>query len=436
MSLIHKQELSTLHEVHISNICPGIDLTCIHTDKFKTGVMSINLISALSRASAASSALLPRVLRRGSSDHPDMDSIASALDDLYGSNIEPIVRKKGELHCIGLHIDFPDEFYIPGTGNILEDTFSLAGEILLSPSMRGGLLKVDYIDSERKNLIDDIRASINDKRGYAIDRLLEEMCSEEAYSVSRLGSEKEAREITPDSLTAHYRSIIAESKVELLFCGSAEPSRVESTLRAALHNLLEHRNAMIPETNVILAPPEGSPKNITETLDVSQGKLAMGFRLGKDLKTTLDYPAVMVFNSIYGSGVTSKLFVNVREKLALCYYASSMIDKHKSIMIVSSGIDFQNRDVALDEILVQLDHVKKGQVSESELTSAKSSVTTSIKSAMDRPSGLMELYFDSSVSAQRYDPETLCDAVESVTLDSVVETSSDIELDTVYFLRN
>ena len=423
-----------MHTVDTRCISPGINLTCINTDKFKIGCASINLISGLRRGVAAGTALLPRVLRRGSVEHPDMERVSSALDDLYGSRVEPIVRKKGELHNIGLYIDFPDERYIPGEGDLLEKTASLAGGLLLSPVMSDGLFRGDYVESEKKNLIDDIRASINDKRGYAVDRLLEEMCANEAFGVNRLGSEQEARTITPESLTARYHELISNTNIELLYCGAAEPARVADALSAALRGLPARTDVKPPETQVVLYPAHDAPVRITERLDVSQGKLTAGFRLGKAMITAPDYPALMVFNAIFGSGVTSKLFLNVREKLALCYYASSIVDKNKGIMIVSSGVDFANFEVALAEIMAQLDCVRNGDVSDFELVSAKRSVVTAIKSAMDRPSGLMDLYFDSIVSSVRYDPNDLCGLVESITLDRVVETASEIKADTIYFL--
>ena len=424
-----------MHTVHVGSVFPGVNLTCVQTDKFKTGCLSINLISSLSHNTAAQLALMPRVLRRGSDELADMERISSALDDLYGARIEPTVRKKGELHCVGFHVDFPDGRFIPDGSLLLEKTVSLASGILLSPVMQDNLMRQDYIDSEKKNLIDDIRAGINDKRSYSIDRLLENMCENEAYSINRLGSEADAGAITPESLTAQYRKQLTDSKVELLYCGSADPARVTDALHSALHSLPGRKDLKTPETEIVLYPPHDTPRRISETLDVSQGKLAAGFRLGKAMRNVPDYPAMMVFNAVYGSGVTSKLFVNVREKLALCYYASSIIDKHKGVMVVSSGVEFSKFDIALDEIVAQLGHVKRGDISTDELLSAKRSITTSIQSAMDRPSGLLELYFDSSLAAVRYDPDKLCDMVSAVTLERVVEVASEIEMDTVYFLR-
>jgi len=348
----------------------------VKTGKFKTGCVTVNLISGLSRETAALSALLPRVLRRGCTELPDMEQIAAALDELYGARVEPLVRKKGELHCVGFYADFPDERFIPTGESILEETAGLVCKLLLTPVMRDGVFRADYVESEKNNLIDDIRAAINDKRGYSIDRLLEEMCAGEAYGVNKHGGEDEAAAITPESLTAHYRKLITDARIEVFYCGSAEHVRVESAIRKALSDLPERAETHPLKTEVILYPGESSPRRFTENLDVTQGKLTVGFRLGKAMENP-DYPAFLVFSSLYGGSVTSKLFMNVRERLSLCYYASSVLDKHKGIMIVASGVEFSKFDTALGEILVQLENVKKGDVSDWEFTSAKRYVITS-----------------------------------------------------------
>jgi len=391
------------------------------------------MLSKLDREKAAANALLPRVLRRGSANLPDMESISAALDDLYGVRIEPVIRKKGEVHCIGFYADFPDDRYIPGGESVLEKAVVIVGDILLDPYMYEGNLCSDYTESEKSNLIDDIRAAINDKRGYAIDRLLEEMCKDEAFGVGKLGSEDSAQKITNIILTKHYYELIENSRIEIFYCGSADPERVKKVVESTFKGLPERRNAEIPETEIIYSPPGDQPRRFKEELDVSQGKMTIGFRMGNTMKAP-DYPALMLFNALYGGSVSSKLFLNVRERLSLCYYASSMIDKHKGIMLVSSGLDISNFDIAFDEIIAQLEEVKNGNISDWELTSAKRSIITSIKSAFDRPGGLEELYFDSVIYTFHYDPVKLSDMIEATTLERVVSVASGIKTDSIYLL--
>jgi len=391
------------------------------------------LLCGLEKETAGANALLSRVLRRGSASLPDMESITAALDDLYGVRIEPIIRKKGEIQCIGFYVDFPDDRYIPGGESIAESAVKILADILLSPCLQEGLLREDYIESEKSNLIDDIRAGINDKRGYSVDRLLEEMCAGEAFGVSKLGDEERVREITCKSLTEHYYNIIANSRIEILYCGSISPQRVDAMIRHAFSGLSDRTEPNIPKTDVVYDPHLNEPRRFSETLDVTQCKLVAGFRIGDAMKTP-DYPAFMMFNALYGGSVSSKLFLNVRERLSLCYYASSMLDKHKGIMLVTSGVEFSNAEIALNEILAQLENIKSADITELEFTSAKRSIMTSIRSALDRSGGLEELYFDSVLSAVTYNPAELCSMIDDVTVERVIKASSGIKLDSVYLL--
>ena len=185
-------------------LMPGVMLTCVRTEKFKTGCLSISLLTQLSRDCAPSSAIIPRVLRRGTALYPDMEAISRELDELYGARIVPTVRKKGELQALGFYSDFADDAFLPGGERILQKLFSLAGEILLRPATRGGLLIPDYVNSEKEKLLDEIRAQVNDKRSYSMQRLFELMCFGEAYAVNRLGNEDEAESITYRKLTRTY----------------------------------------------------------------------------------------------------------------------------------------------------------------------------------------------------------------------------------------
>ena len=397
--------------------------------------MSVSLVTGLNHGDAAMNALIPRVLRRGCEAASDIYQISSALDELYGARIEPFVRKKGELQCIGFFCDFPDDRYLPGDDNLLEATIGLMGSILLKPDMTGGYLRPDYVESEKSILIDDIRAAINDKSGYVIDRLLASMCTGEPFGINKLGSEADVPSITPETLTQQYKKLLSSARIEIIYCGVASPERVKKSVIAAFGAIPPRGIIDPPQTVIIDKPAFEAPRRFDEEMDVTQGKLAIGYRIGRVSNTPPDYPALMVFNSIFGSGATSKLFLNVREKLSLCYYVSSMTERHKEIMIVSSGVDEANFDTALNEIRVQLDNMKNGDFSDADLTISKRLVASGLKAAFDRAESIEGFYFDSRIAASSYDPMQLCDKVSMVTFDDIVSLSSAITIDTIYCLK-
>ena len=422
-----------MHTVTQRRIKPAVNLTCISTDKFKTGLITVNLITQLDPSTASKNALLPRVLRRGTAIHPDMESLASYLDELYGASLSPVVRKFGELHSIGFSASFVDDDFIPGKSSVLENICDLLGEILLSPATRGGLLLAKYVDSEKKNLIDDIRAAINDKRRYSVDRLIEQMCSGEAYGTNSLGTESDVASINALSLTKHYRKLIESSQIEIFYCGAADIQRVESALTSAFEALPRSVINVPPSTDVIFAPPD-DVRNFADILDVNQGKMTLGFRIGDFMKAP-NYPALSLFNAIYGGSVTSKLFINVREKLSLCYYANSILDVFKGIMIVASGVEPDSFQRAYDEMIAQLDAVKNGEITDWEFTSAKRYIVNAIRARLDRQSSLEALYFEFALLGVMFSPEEYAGLCDGVTFDEVVNVARSVKLDSIYYLK-
>jgi len=413
-------------------VMPDVELICVKTDKFKTGYFSVTLLRNLRKETASKTALLPYVLRRGCSKYPNMESISAALDELYGASIDPVVRALGEVQSIGFACGFADDRYLPDGETILEKVIGLVGEILLDPATRAGTFDSEYVISERKNLCDRIRSLINDKRSYSIARLKELMCDNEHYGVDRFGTLKTAERITKLALTRHYRSVIASSQIKLFYCGSADIDRVEAAVLAAFRTLPRSEREEDVATQIKIDCAE--TRFFTEELDVSQGKLAMGFRLGPIMYHP-DYAAIAIFNAVFGGSVTSKLFVNVREKLSLCYYAGSGTDRRKGVMLVSSGIDFDKYQTALTEIITQLDACRNGEITEEELSSAKKYVITMLRSLLDSAGGLEDYWLGQSIDGLTYGPEEYAALAEDVTVEDITAIAQSVVLDSVYFLR-
>lgn len=421
-------------ELSRTELMPGVFLSYLYSDKFKTACLSATLLCQLRRDTASMNALTPFVLRRGTTRYPDMEQLSRRLDELYGMIIEPVVRRIGEIQCVGFYGSFPEPDYLPGGEPLLEQASELLGQLLLSPATRGGLLLPQYVDSERDKLVDLIRSQINDKRGYAIQRCIQEMCCCEDFSVSRYGGEEDAEGISYKKLSKHYRAMLQTCPVELFYCGKSPEAKVASALRDALGPMPRGEIDYDIGTDVRMNALADHIRYVEERMDVTQGKLVLGFRLGECMQEP-DVAALNVFNCVYGSGVTSKLFVNVREKLSLCYYANSAVLVHKGLMLVHSGIDFEKYDQAKDEIFAQLEAVKRGDFTEDELSAAKRGVASDLRSVMDGQGELEGYYLSQALDGLDYSPMELAEMVERVTKQDVVDIANSVECDLVYFMK-
>ena len=417
-----------------SEIMPGVWLTCITTDKFKSGCLSVNMITQLTRETASLNALVPMVLRRGCKSYPDLESFAGRLDDLYGAGISPTVRKIGEIQTVGLIADFVDDRYLPEETDLFAQVLDLAAEMLLEPVREKGLLSESYVESEKEKQLDRLRSRINDKRSYALQRIIECMCDYEDYAISRLGDEETTENITAKSLTERWMTLLETAPMEVFYMGGKGFKEVKKMLRKAFRDLPRGELDFDIGTDIRMNTVEPKARMFTEELAVTQGKLSMGFRLG-EIMDDPDYAALYVLNALYGGSVTSKLFMNVREKLSLCYYASSMCDVNKGVMFVYSGIDFDKYDAAYNEILAQLDAVKAGNFTEEELDAARQAVAAELRTYMDSERDLEHYWLSRNLRGEECDPMEMSAMVEAVTRGDILHAAQGIVLDAVYFLQ-
>jgi len=262
-------------------------------------------------------------------------------------------------------------------------------------------------------------------------RLLRTMCEGECQSVPRIGDKETVEAVTAESLYAHFVKTLASSQVELLYMGAKSPEEVETTLRTMLEGL---PRAEITPFGTEVIRSAAAVREISERMDVTQGKLSMGFRTGCTCAET-EYPALLLLNAVFGGCVTSKLFRNVRERMSLCYYASSSLEKHKGLMVVSSGIEFKNYEVTKSEILRQLDDCRSGNISDDELEQARAYLLSSLKIAKDRPGSVDEFYLGQAILGLEGTMEQQMELLQAVTKDEVIAAANRISLDTIYFLK-
>ncbi len=143
----------------------------------------------------------------------------------------------------------------------------------------------------------------------------------------------------------------------------------------------------------------------------------------------------MVLNAVFGGGLTSKLFLHVREKLSLCYYASSSVYGAKGILTVSSGIETCNYQQAKEEILRQLAACQAGEITQEELQAAQEAICSGLRTIPDAPGRMEDYALFCLLSRFPLDRTAYRDAVRSVTVADAAQAARQVELDTIFFLK-
>ena len=410
-----------------TEIKQGINLYFINDKKFKSFRACAIFHRPLCKEEVTKNTLLTAVMRQQCENYPDAKAISEALENLYGADLIARATKYGEEHLIKLGIQSVADAVVGKTN--FDNAMALLSDIVLKSGSGTGF-SADIVATEKENIRDAILSQKNDKRSYSVLRLQEEMCKDEPYGINPLGCIDELSKIGCNELYEHYQKVLNESRVDIIFTGNFD----EDAAKAAAEKIaqsLTGRNPQNIETKAVRTVKE--VKTVTDKMDVTQGKLCMGFRCTKEISKK-DYPAAMVYNTVFGGSATSKLFENVREKLSLCYYVTSSIDRLKQIMVVRSGVEFESFKKAYDEIMLQQSKMVNGEITPEEIETAKKQLVNAYQSNYDSIRALEEYYTMQLLLGTDISIEDMKKAVEAVTLEEITEIAKSMLLDTVYYI--
>ena len=410
----------------------GISLCHIKTGKFKHATLAISYATRLSPENAVVNSLLTSVLTKSCARFPEMEDLNRELDRLYAASISGSVRKYGEAHTALIKAETLQNKFVPDGEDVIKELTELCLDVLLDPSLPDGCLDKAIVESEKTNLIDLIRASQNDKDGYALRRCAEVMCENEKFSTYVHGDEDTVAGMSAELLTEKYHEIISGAKIDIYFVGDYDCEALANILRERFETVRRNVSLELPATKV-RRKAVGEVKRVSEEAPITQAKLSIGFRLGRSLSDR-NFAAVTLFKEIYGGSPTSKLFENVREKLSLCYYCSPVVEQVKGIMIVASAIEAKNKERAEEEILLQLEKIKAGEISDTEFKNAKDSLINRYSEIADSSDAMIAWYMQRSILGFVDSPDIAALAISFLNKEHVIEAAKEITLDTVYFL--
>ncbi len=408
----------------------NITVSYIPMGKLKTTTIGFYIHSPLNKENASKNALLAAILKQGTREYPTKKELAKKLDELYGSTLSASVSKKGEDHILTFDAECISDRYITSGEKLLDELLKVLFGVIFDTRCENGQFNEDIFRAEKRNLADRIKAIVNDKRTYANERLIEITSDGQDYGVSRLGDAEVVESLNNKELFDYYKNLITSSVIDVYIAGDADLNAVCKEL-SRLTDKLSFTNAKIPKTEIL--KPKQELKTLTDKMEVTQGKLAMSFLTSIE-PASKEYWGLMVANSIFGGGAHSKLFNNVREKLSLAYYAGSQLHKMKGFIAVNAGVEFENFKKAYDEILIQLEELKQGNISKQEFAASKMALINSLNSYYDDQLYMQGFYLGEKVTGTNYDIEYYINRINAVTLDDVINASKNIRLDSVYYL--
>ena len=412
-------------------IAKGAYMNWVTDSKFKSDRISLCFVTPLKKETATVNALVPFVLRKGCRSCPDFTELNKRLALMYGAILDADVAKHADEQIIEVSIQFTDDRFAIGGENMAETAAKLLSDIAFEPNLDGnGHFPEIDLELEREFLIDTIESDLNDKRVYAIGKAINLIFEDEPFGIKRYGYVDDAKAITAESLAKAWRDLVKTAKIEIMFAGPGDPSTAEKVFEERI-SALERE----PIETEHAKPLAYSPlKEAEESMDIVQGKLVMAFRMGAP-ETEQEKNSARVLSALYGGTAFSKLFMNVREKMSLCYYADSHFERSSGILLVDCGIEFQNREAAQAEIIRQLELIAEGDFSKEEFEDTKGAILNSLGSVGDTLYSVESWYMPGILEGNPITPEEDAEAIMKITGDDVIKAAKKAKLCAVFFLK-
>lgn len=415
------------------NISEKLSLSSIKTDKFKTSVLSVSITAPINKTAYAYNLLLSHILRRGTTSYPSVALINKKLDELYGSYLEIKNHKIGENISLVILAEFLDSKYIPDGTDIVNEIINLISELILSPAFLEKDFPVSVFEHEKKIIIDSINSEINNTRLYAAKRCVE-MINEGEIEIPSSAELKElVSKATMQGLKEHYKALISTAPINIFSIGAENETKIADTFKTAFSEY-----PCVPNVSIIYPAPIQKLTSVskTESMPVSQGKLALAFTSGVTISNTDDnYYTMILLNEIFGGSASSKLFMNVREKLGICYYCSSSYSFYSGVMLVSSGFEVKNKDIASKAIFEQLEDIKNKKISEYELYTAQRSLINTYRQLSDSPFDLQAFFGDRALFEISDGIKEAEEKILKITADDISELAKKIKLGASFFIE-
>lgn len=407
----------------------GIAFYAYPTRRFKTVTIYAAWIRSLSVNDRAYGATLVQVLRQGTRSWPTRQLMAARLEDLYGASFRADVAKLGDKQLLSFHITVANGQFLPGKPDTVREALDFLTEVLDRPHLVDEVFPDEVVEQEKTLVKRQISAIINDKGQYAMSRLMELVADGQPFGLRKLGEEEEVDRVSQTGLTEFYQGIRRDSPFVFTVVGDIDPDTVS-------HYFAERWKSPRPAFEPIV-PYQGrhDARTVIEEQDVRQGKLNLAYRTGLTAKSP-DFPALMMYSGILGGFSHSKLFINVREKASLAYYAYSRVDPTLSLMLIGAGIEFNDYQACRQIIEEQVSLMQRGEFTDDELAFTLKAYVNDILSEEDSPGQLIGRHLEHLLGGGGLQGPDLIQALTQVTRDDVVRVAQDIELDTVYFLTS
>lgn len=414
-------------------ICEGIDFSHIKTQKFKNASIAIAFFVPLDKNSVSGFATLISILSDSCKKFQNFKSLNKYIEEIYGANLGYDISKIGNYQVLELYISALDDKFTAHKDKNTEKIADLLCELIFNPLIIENKFDKNFdkniISKRKKEIIELIENQISDKRTWSMIRCNQIMFENQKCGISKYGTKDNINNLDEKKLFEFYNKLIRNSRIKISFISNSECQDIINKFKNYFLKINRKINFNFEKINNIKSQ---KIKEITEKMKVEQCKLVLGF---KTPFVKPDTHNISLASAILGGTPASKLFINVREKMHLCYHCSSIFDSSTGALYVSSGVEESNCEKAKNEILNQIELMQNGQINNNEISEAKNILVQNLKSVSDKINSLYEWYLSQYIFGLQESPEDYINKILKVSKQDIINCMSKVSLDTIYILK-
>lgn len=409
----------------------GIALTVLKDKKFKTNMVTVKLLAELDEKTAASYALIAPVLVSCNEKYPTRTEFTVRQGELYDASISSSVRKYADMYILSFNASCIKDAYALDGEKLTEEVVGALLDCLFHPVIENGGFASKEFELCKKDLLDSIDSLINDKGAYCVHKAFDKVFEGEAYSVYTTGTREAVEALGPVSLYKDFQKLLRTAQIEIMVGGGGdgELDPVVEMLKKAFTSV--ERDRPVQLKLVSYSPLKAECAYVSESMDVNQCKMLIAYKSSYE-----NSMAARVMSAMFGGTAFSKLFLNIREKMSLCYYCNSRIVDGKGTLIVESGVDKKNISLAQEGINDQLKDMASGNFTDEEMANTKLMMIGNMRSGYDSLPEVISWYFLMMLRGKIYTEQEYIDEINSVTREQITQCAASYALDTVYVLES
>ncbi len=312
-------------------------------------------------------------------------------------------------------------YYAKVSGQYVDTALDVISDIFLNSKLPGA-----EINKERGAIIQEIDM-YEDIPMRTVDNVFDALMFGTEHPLGRtiLGPKENIRAFSRADFAAYLKRNYTPHNVVVCIAGAFS----EKQVLAKIKKDFGHLKPSTPPSYVPFSSAQDAPRVSIKEKKTDQTQLMLGVQAYPYLHK--DEAALEVLSAILGGGMSSRLFIEVREKRGLAYSVRSWVDKYPDTgyLAVQAGVEHGKLEKAVETILNEFKKIKKTKVSKAELEKAKSHINGTMTLQRDTSDEVAENAATSLINLGHIRTlEESIKAIDKVTAEDIQRIAKDLLL--------